>query len=128
MRVKMPAIRLPLKAVSTNQLYVGKKIKSRLARQFEADVAVLLKANAPDITLPDGDLTLHLRFGITRRSDVSNCVKLLEDCIARHYGINDRRFAGLTMVRQHVKPGQEFIVFEIDAFRPDDFPSLIGRI
>ena len=124
----MNAVRLPLKPISTNRMWIGRKIKTKIARQFEVEVARHLAEQAKPCELPDGDLTLHCRFGVTRQSDVSNCVKLLEDCIARHYGFDDRRFAGHTAVRVPAKRGEEFIVFVIEPYRESDFPSLIGQI
>lgn len=123
----MKAIRLPVKAVSTNQLYIGKKIKSTIARQFEEAVGILLAVHARDTQLPDGELCIHYRIGTSRRSDIDNCLKLLQDTIARHYGIDDRRFTAHTAVRVPVKRGEEFIIFAITAYRPEDFPSLISE-
>ena len=123
----MQSIRLTLKPLSVNALYIGRKIKSKKARQFEKDIATLLLVNARDTSLPEGDLTIHYRFGTTRRQDTDNNMKLITDCIARHYGINDRRFRAHTAVRVPVKTGEEFIMFTIVPFRNEDFPSLIAK-
>lgn len=122
----MSATRLPLKALSTNALYIGRKVKSKAAREFETAIAHLLAVLKPTPPPAEGDLTLHFRFGTTRKQDTSNCVKLAEDCIARHFGINDRRFVGHTAVRVPVKKGGEFILFEILPYRDSDFPTLIA--
>ena len=120
------AVRLKFKPVSTNAMYSGRRYKSKEARQFEKDVALLLAIKARDIELPEGDLSLVLRVGTTRRMDTSNSIKLLEDCIARHLGIDDRRFTAISVVRVHVKSGDEFISFQILPFRETDFPNLIA--
>ena len=127
MAVAMSPVRLNLKPVSTNEMYGGKKFKSKKARQFESDAAILLARNARQRILPNGDLTIHFRFGTTRQKDLSNNVKLLEDIIARHYGIDDRRFCGQTAVRVPVKKGEEFIIFQIAPFSHNDFPLLLVR-
>lgn len=123
----MKPIRLPLKVVSTNQIHIGRRRKSKPARQFERDIHYLLRAKEPNQTLPAGELAIHIRVGTTRRMDVDNCAKLLIDCIARHYGINDRRFTALSIVRVPVKQGEEFITFHIDTFCEKDFPQLITQ-
>jgi len=123
----MNTVHLKIAPVSTNKLYTGKRWKSKEARAFEWEIAKQLSFLCLDTTLPDGDLTLHLRVGTTRRQDTSNSIKLLEDCIARHYGINDRRFRALTVVRVPTKQGEEFITFQIRPFAHEDFPELIAR-
>ena len=121
------AICLPLKPISTNKLYTGRRWKSAAAKQFEKDIALHLLAACRDRTLPDGELAIHFQFGTSRRMDVSNCVKLVEDCIARHFGIDDRRFTAQTVVRVPVKKGQEFITFRITPYRAEDFPALLAN-
>ena len=116
---------LKIKPISTNAMYVGRRWKSPAARQFEKDIALLLAVHAKEKP-PDGDLAIHFRFGTTRRQDLSNCVKLVEDCIARHYGIDDRRFCAMTLVRVHVKSGGEFISFQIEEYVESDF-QLIAK-
>lgn len=122
------AVRLPLKVVSTNALYVGKRYKSKVARQFEWDIARLLSVKCRDITLPEGDLVLALRVGTTRRMDTSNAIKLVEDCIARHFGINDRRFAAVTVIRVPVKSGSEFISFQLSPYNAHDWDLWVREL
>ena len=121
----MQPIRLPIPPVSTNQIHRGRRYKSKQARQFESDIATLLAVKCRDIQLPDGELALHIRVGTTRQMDVDNALKLLIDCIARHYGINDRRFTALSIVRVPVKQNEGFITFAIEPFQYADFPQLI---
>lgn len=120
----MHPVRLKLKTVSTNKIWAGRKYKTKEAKTFEKDASMLLEQVVPQTILPEGDLTIHFRFGTTRRKDLSNNIKLLEDVIARHFGIDDRRFSGHTAVRVPVKSGDEFIIFHITEFIPNDFPSL----
>lgn len=117
--------RLKLKPVSTNSLYRGRRYKSAVARQFEQDASLLLAATVRDTTLPDGELAMNFRVGTTRRMDVDNCLKLLIDVIATHFGFDDRRVTGISIVRVPVKAGDEFISFNLCRFRSTDFPNLI---
>ena len=93
----------------------------------EKEVALLLSVKAPALEIPEGQLCLHLRVGTTLRFDTSNTIKLVEDCICRHLGINDRRFSALTVVRVPVKRGQEFITFKIVPYRDEEQPVLLVR-
>ena len=52
-------IYLPVKPISVNKLYVGKRWKSPAAKAFEKDVAMLLAAQTRGITLPEGNLAIH---------------------------------------------------------------------
>lgn len=119
------AVRLFIAPISANAMYTGRRWKSPRAKQFERDIAILLAMKAKDIKVPDGELTIHWRFGISRRFDVSNAVKLAEDEICKFLGIDDRRFSGMTLVRVPVKRGKEFISFQILSYQESDFPDLI---
>ena len=120
---------IPMKPVSTNRLYKGKRYKSPEAKQFEVAFAnyLLLKLPPRRMQLPEGDLTIHWRFGTSRKMDVSNCLKLAEDVLAKHCGFNDNIVVGTSAVRVHVKTGGEFIAFQILPFRDKDYPQMIIR-
>lgn len=124
----MNTVHLKAAPVSTNQLYVGKRWKSKRAKQFEHNVANQLAVFCADKTLPAGELSIAFRFGTTRRQDVDNSVKCVLDVICKHYGIDDRRFTGISLVRVPVPKGSEFITFRIMPYRPSDYPELIGLV
>lgn len=116
----MRVVELNLKVVSTNLLYghnrkTGKRYKKKDAREFEEKARMLLNIHANRIRLPEDSLDLELitRIYVSRKFDTSNCLKLLEDCIAKHFRINDRRFAGHRTSRVVVKRGEEKIRFKI---------------
>ena len=121
------AIHMKIKPISTNSIWIGKRWKSKAAKEFERNIALLLATQCRDTSLPDGELTVRLRIGTTRRFDVDNSLKLLLDCLARHFGIDDRRFSALAVVRVPVKRGAEFITFHISKFRPEDFTLLVRQ-
>ena len=120
---------VPMKPVSTNRLYTGKRFKSPQAKQFEVAFRnyLLLKLPPSRLRLPEGDLTIHWRFGTSRKMDVTNCLKLAEDVLAKHCGFNDNIVVGTSAVRVHVKTGGEFIAFQILPFRDKDYPQMIIR-
>ena len=122
----MEVIGIHIKPISNNLINgvtkKGRVYKKKEARDFENDVSDLLKKHAWNIKLPNSrDLELIMRFYVSRKFDTSNCVKLMEDCIAKHFKINDRRFAGHKTSRVVVKPGQEKIEFVINPYNDYDY-------
>lgn len=110
-------VTLGIKPVSNNKIHSGRRYKTTEAKDFENVINILLSTYARDIKLPEtGDLELITRVYVSRKMDTSNCLKLLEDCIARYFGINDRRFAGHRISRIVVKPGNEKIKFKIQEY------------
>lgn len=122
----MKAIELEIKPISNNALQgitkTGKVYKKKEARDFENEVYFLMKKACVGVKIPEErDLELILRFYVSRKFDTSNCVKLIEDCIAKFFQINDRRFAGHRTSRVVVKEGNEKIRFKIEAYQDLDF-------
>lgn len=118
----MKTIELDIKPISNNALQgvtrTGKVYKKKEAREFERQVYFLLKVAAVGVKIPEQrDLELVLRFYVSRKFDTSNCVKLIEDCIADFFKINDRRFAGHKTSRVVVKEGEEKIRFKIEPYQ-----------
>lgn len=110
-------IRLPLKPISTNKIWSGKRWMSKEAVQFKRDAFLLIKAQRVKISLRKGETpALYLRFGLSRDMDVSNCIKLVEDIIAEALGINDIIFKGVVASKEKVKRGDEFIAFDIRTY------------
>lgn len=114
-------ITLNMKPVSTNKIWTGRKYLSAEAKRFKQECTARLRMHK--VTIPDKEtpMELHLRFGLSRDMDVSNCIKLLEDCIADAVGINDIQFQGITAVKERVRGGMEFISFDITDFKPDRY-------
>ena len=126
--IELRVIEINLKPVSNNMLHgitkKGKIYKKKDARVFEEDARKLLNIHANRLRLPEnGDLELITRVFVSRKFDTSNCLKLLEDCIATHFKINDRRFAGHKISRVKVKQGEERIRVLIKPY--DDIDYLI---
>lgn len=116
-----PVIQLNIKPVSNNLLYGitkrGHKYKKKDAVEFEKNCEWALKVAAFNMRLTSKeDLELITRVYVSRKFDTSNCLKLFEDCVARHFKINDRRFAGHRISRVVVKEGQERIRFKIQEY------------
>ena len=121
-------IQLPLKPVSTNRLYSGRRYLSKEARAFQdachRHLLVAHQGRARDV--PEGPLEIHFVFGLHRDIDVTNCVKLVEDIIADFYGFNDRRVQGSSQCKVKVARGQEFIAFSLRAYEEEAFVAFQG--
>lgn len=117
-------VELPIKVVSTNMLYGvrknGQRYKKKEAEAFENDVDWLLRVLAKNVKIPDTiDLELITRVFVSRKFDTSNCLKLFEDCLARFFKINDRRFKGHRISRIKVKEGEEKLRFLIKEYNDE---------
>ena len=109
-----PLLVMPLKAVSTNKIWVGKRWLSPEAKKLKrACQLYTLSIKEKLLPLPEGDLTIAFRFGVSRDMDTSNCIKIVEDGIATALGINDKRFRGHIATKSRVAKGDEYIAFTL---------------
>ena len=83
---------IPIKPLTVNKAYRGRKYKSPEYKEWTEKMDLLLLKHAPPGPLPEGDLFIFFNFGMTLQNDTDNPVKSAKDRIAKHYGINDRRF------------------------------------
>ena len=111
---------LKIKPISTNLIWSGRRYMSAEAKQFKRDCKLQLLAKRVKLSV-DGELALHLRFGLSRNADVSNCIKLVEDVIADVLDVDDILFVGITATKERVKKGQEFIAFDITDYNESKF-------
>ena len=103
-------MRVDIKPLSVNQAWQGKRFKTPAYKAYERDVLLLLKP----MDIPDGDLAIEITYGFSnRQSDVDNPTKLFIDVLQKKYGFNDSRVTQLSMSKQKVDKGFEFIDFEI---------------
>lgn len=104
-------MRIDIKPLSVNQAWQGKRFKTPTYKRYERDVLTLLKP----LSIPDGDLHIRLNYGFSNmQSDVDNPTKLIVDIFQKKYGFNDSRVTKLTLSKEKVKKGSEFIEFEIE--------------
>ena len=109
----MGLTRLSLKALSINQAYQGRKFATPELKTYKMIVHAML----PKIKKPEGKLTLFLRFGMSsKQSDVDNCVKCFQDCLAEKYGFNDKMIYKLEVEKVDCVRGAEFIEFSIEKY------------
>ena len=99
---------------------------SKEGAQFKKDCALLLASQGSRLHAARGDMAIHFHFGLVRDMDTSNCIKLIEDCIAKHLGVDDSRFRGITATKSKVRKGQEFIDVAITEYDEGQFLSPLG--
>lgn len=121
-------IHVPLKPVSTNKLYVGRRYLSAAARRFKAHCKQWLIVSKDHVKPPHGKLEIHYVFGLSTDMDVTNCVKLFEDVVADFYGFNDARVQGCSQRKIKVAKGEEFIAFTLRAFDEHTFARFQNEV
>lgn len=102
-------LRIPIKAISTNKLYGGKKVRSWFYKKYRKEIFEYLGANYPDPVCLGGNLTLEMEVGFSSPlSDASNSIKGVEDCISEFYAFNDRQIVSIKVDKYLVNKGEEF--------------------
>jgi len=102
---------LHIKPMSVNLAWQGKRYKSNDYRDFEAIVIAML----PRLTIPEGNLSLTLEFGLNKQADIDNPIKPFLDCLSKKYGFNDRYIYQLNVTKKDVKHGDGYIQFSINS-------------
>ena len=105
-----PMVKIPLKPISVNEAYRGRRFSTPALKTYKQSVQMLL----PKCTIPLGKLAISYRFGLSSKgSDYDNLIKATQDAISEGYGFNDNRIYKATIEKVDVKKGEEFIEFEI---------------
>ena len=105
---------MPIKPLSVNQAWQGRRFKTDAYKRYERDVLMLLKP----MSVPEGDLSLSLVFGFSSKlADFDNPVKPFVDCLQKKYQFNDRAIKRALINIEAVEKGGEFIDFEIVPFK-----------
>ena len=115
-------ITLPLKPISTNKIWSGKRWMSAAAKQFKSDCRILLfskrlELKAMAAAAAEEELAIALRFGLVRDMDIDNCLKLVIDSLSAVLGIDDKKFRRVSAEKEKVNRGREFISLSVSAFR-----------
>lgn len=117
---------IPIKPLSVNDAWKGRRFKTAAYKQFERDVLKLLPAK---MEIPEGDLFIVLVWGFSSAaSDYDNPVKPFQDVLQKKYNFNDSRFVGGLPIKTKVKKGQEFISFKIISITDAQINELLGML
>lgn len=102
---------LPIKPLTINQAYTGRRFKTPAYKKYKRDVLLVL----PRMKIPEGFLSVSLEWGFSNHaSDIDNPAKLFIDCLQEKYGFNDRVIKELYIKAIDVKKGDEYIKFSIE--------------
>lgn len=106
-------IRIPLKPLSLNHAYRGRRFETPELRAYKDELLYRL----PRIKLPTGKLRVVYQFGVSsKNADGDNLVKCFQDALAEKYGFDDRDIYGWAFEKVDVAKGQEFVAFEIGPY------------
>lgn len=102
--------RVEVAPLSVNECWQGKRFKTKTYSDYERELIKSL----PDITIPQTPYHVHYKFGFSNRNcDLLNPEKPFTDVICKRYGINDKHIFKMTLERDHVVKGCEYIEFSI---------------
>jgi Holliday junction resolvase RusA-like endonuclease len=103
-------ITLPIKALSVNSGFQGKRFKTVEYKKYERNVLLLL----PKMQVGKAPYKLYIEFGLSSKlQDLDNCIKFLQDCLVKKYGFDDRDIYELHAKKIITKKGEEFIKFNL---------------
>jgi Holliday junction resolvase RusA-like endonuclease len=101
--------RLPIKPLSANRAFRGRRFMTDEYKRFQRDMLLLL----PSVRL-ESISEVHLHFGFSSKlSDLDNATKQTIDCIVKKYGIDDRYINKIVLTKEIVQKGCEFIDIQI---------------
>lgn len=97
-------MRIDIKPLSVNEAWKGRRFKTDKYKSYERTMLMLLpKHFKKDWT------KLHIKIGVISLYDIDNCLKPLIDVLQKKYGFNDRYITKLTVEKEVVKKGKEYI-------------------
>lgn len=103
-------IHLPIKALSVNSGFKGKRYKTAEYKKYERNVLLML----PKMQVGKPPYKLFIEFGLSSRlQDLDNGIKFLQDCLVKKYNFDDRDIYELHAKKIITKKGQEFIKFKL---------------
>jgi len=104
-------IKIPIKPISVNVVWAGRRFKTYAYKKYERDLLLLLPSR---VQIPKGKLTVAIEWGFSSSaSDLDNPIKPFLDVLQKKYGFDDKRIYSLNLTKVDVKKGQEYIKFAI---------------
>ena len=103
-------IKIDIKPLSTNKAWQGKRFKTDDYLCYERDLMYLLPKKLDVL----GKLQITIVFAFSSKaSDIDNCIKSFLDVLQKKYSFDDKMIYRMTVEKEIVKKGSEFISFEI---------------
>ena len=105
-------MKIQIKPLSINTCWQGKRYKTPKYKTYEKALSLLLPPMKIDFKRY---LSVHLTFGFSSTlSDIDNPLKPILDVLQKRYGFDDRQIFELSVKKELVKKGEEFIELKIN--------------
>ncbi len=107
-------MKIKIKPLSINECFKGRRFKTDSYKIYEKTLLLLL----PKLNIPKG-IKLHLTIIVgysSSGSDLDNCCKPFQDILSKNYSFNDNQIYKLSMIKEIVKKGNEYIDFDIQEY------------
>lgn len=107
-----PVVFVPVKPMSVNDAWQGRRFKTIQYKEYERTVRSCL----PLMNLPQAPYKISYEFGFSNgASDIDNPVKLFTDILQKFYGFNDKDIHELNVKKSRAVKGVEFVKFKIES-------------
>ena len=107
---------LPVKPLSVNEAYTGKRHRSKKYNVFKSEVAMRLKL----VKLPPPPYEVHYTFAVSNKGfDWDNAIKSFQDVMTQRYNFNDNLIYKGVVIKKIVPKGKEYIEFNIMHYEED---------
>lgn len=105
--------KINIKPLSVNECWQGRRFKTKEYKQYEKDLLLIL----PKLTKLESPFSIDIVFGFSNSlCDIDNPLKPFLDILQKKYNINDREIYLLTVKKEVVKKGSEFVKFNISKY------------
>lgn len=116
-RPQIIELMLPLKALSTNEMWQGRKQRSYGYKNFRRKTFKLLQEYQKEHGI-HGNMVMYLSVGFSSKAaDLSNALKAIEDVLMEYFGMDDKRTVDIHLRKYYVYRGDEFIKVKITRSR-----------
>lgn len=107
--------KLPLKPLSLNMAYRGRRFSTPELKTYKRDIARLLRGS---LVISD-HLVAWYEFGVsTTNCDGDNLIKAFQDGLCEALGINDNRIYEWHVRKEKVAKGDEYVAFALTDLSP----------
>ncbi len=109
---------VPVKPLSVNQVWQGKRFKTKKYSLYEKEVLLLLKP----MQVPVPPYEIRFKFGVSSKlADWDNPVKPFQDILQKKYGFDDKHIERAVVEKVLVPKGSEFVEFELNTLNENMF-------
>jgi Holliday junction resolvase RusA-like endonuclease len=105
--------RINIKPLSVNRAFKGRRFKTKEYKDYEKELLLRLKP----FNMPSSPYQIDYIFGFSNKaSDIDNGIKQFQDILCKKYNFDDKDIYKITVKKEVVKKGGEFIDFQINYY------------